>query len=93
MSQAPRHRNWKTVARAAALGLGRPLRRLPRVKRLARALLDRFPALQTQVHRLLHRTDTLQPRRPHVPQDVNDLSPATQALYQELKHHFETRKR
>jgi hypothetical protein len=92
MSTGPR-RSLKQVARAALIRLVRAVARQPRIKRLARAALDRFPSLQTRVHGLLHRSEPLPPRRPHVPQDVKDLSPATLAIYRELKRHFEAGKR
>ena len=73
--------------------------RLPRaaarhegVKRVARALLCRMPALERRVKMLLARPVPLPPRRMHVPLDSKDLSPTTRLLYQELKSHFETRK-
>ena len=91
MSTGPR--SLKQLARAAVLKLARAVARQPRLKRLARAALDRFPALQTRVHGLVHRGDALPPRRPHVPQDPRDLSPDTLAIYRELKRHFEAGKR
>jgi len=44
------------------------------------------------VHAMLTRPEPLPPRRMHVPLDSNDLSPATQAAYDELKRRFKARK-
>jgi hypothetical protein len=81
------------LLRAALVGAARMAGNQSRAKRLVRELLDRFPALQVRVHSLIGRTGPRPLRRPHVPQDVGDLSPDTHALYQELKQHFEAMKR
>jgi hypothetical protein len=93
MNDRPPHRGLAGVARAAVLRVARTMTRHARLRRHLRALLDRFPSLQTRIHGLIHRTDALPPRRAHVPQDVLDLSPDTRALYDELKRHFDARKR
>jgi hypothetical protein len=60
------------------------------LKWLVRTALDRFPALQTRLYGLI-RNDT-PPRRVHAPQDIRDLSPATQAAYRDLERYFEAKK-
>jgi hypothetical protein len=92
MSGKPSRSGPGDATRAIALWCIRIVTRQARVKWLARAALERFPALQTRLYGLLHRND-LPPRRAHVPQDVLDLSPDTQAMYLELKRHFAARKR
>ncbi len=62
------------------------------LKNLARVMLGRMPALERRVRTLLGRDVTLPPRRMHVPLDSKDLSPATQAHYEELKRHFDRKK-
>lgn len=89
----PRHKAFfKRMARAVALPLARAVARLGPVKRLARAVLRRMPALETRLDALIGRAAPLPPRRMHVPQDSQDLSPATRVFYEELKRHFENRK-
>ena len=82
----------KGVVRAGALPLARAVARHAVVKRLARSLLGRVPVLERRIDALIGRAPPLPPRRMHVPQDIADLSPSTQACYQELKRHFESRK-
>lgn len=82
----------KGVVRAGALPLARAVARRAVVKRLARFLLGRVPALERRIDALIGRAPPLPPRRMHVPQDSADLSPSTQMFYQELKRHFENRK-
>jgi hypothetical protein len=65
----------------------------PVLKRLARFGLEQLPWLQRRIHTWLHRLDEIPPRRPHVPQDISDLSPATETLYLELRQHFGARQR
>ena len=62
------------------------------LKNLARVLLGRMPTLERRVRTLLGRDVVLPPRRMHVPLDSKDLSPETQALYEESKRHFDRRK-
>lgn len=69
-----------------------PMARQRHVKRLTQALLGRVPAFARLLAALADPSAALPPRRMHVPLDSNDLSPATHALYQELKRHFESRK-
>lgn len=82
----------KNAVRAAVVPLARVALRHALLKRLARALLGRMPALRRRVHAILTRPEPLPPRRMHVPLDSNDLSPATQAAYDELKRRFKARK-
>ena len=91
MSRSPRA-ILKSAVRAAVVPLARVAARNALLKRLARALLGRMPALRRRVHAILTRPEPLPPRRMHVPLDSNDLSPATQAAYAELKRRFEARK-
>jgi hypothetical protein len=79
--------------------LGRLLRggvayivRRPRVKYLARLILDHIPALQTQFHAWMHHAEVAPPRRYHVPLDKNDLSPDMQAVFDELNRYTKTTK-
>jgi len=92
MTGKPARSGLAGATRATALWCIRILARQARVKWLARAALERFPALQARLYGVLHRHD-VPPRRAHVPQDVRDLSPDTEAMYLELKRHFAARKR
>ena len=92
MTGKPARSRLAGATRATALWCIRIMTRQARVKWLARAALERFPALQTRLYGVLHRHD-VPPRRAHVPQDVRDLSPDTEAMYLELKRHFEGKKR
>lgn len=91
MSRGPRA-VLKSAVRAAVVPLARMAARNALLKRLARALLGRMPALRRRVHAHLTRPEPLPPRRMHVPLDSNDLSPETQAAYDELKRRFKERK-
>jgi len=82
----------KGALRALVLPVVRQAARHRQLRRLARVLLDRMPALERRVRAVLFRDAPLPPRRMHVPLDSDDLSPATQALYKELKRHFDRRK-
>ena len=82
----------KRLVRGTALPLARVAARNAAVKRLARGLLGRVPALERRLDTMIGRTPPLPPRRMHVPLASDDLSPAAQAAYQELKRHFGTRK-
>lgn len=92
MSAKPARSGLTGAMRATALWCIRILTRQALVKWLARAALERFPALQTRLYGVLHRQD-IPPRRAHVPQGVGDLSPDTEAMYRELKRHFAARER
>lgn len=81
----------KSAARALILAAARQAERRPHLKRLGRALLVPVPAFGRRVRAIAALNAPLPPRRMHVPLDSNDLSPATQALYRELKSHFERR--
>ena len=67
--------------------------RRPRVKRLARIVLDRVPALQTRLRAWVHRAPVAPPRRYHVPLDKHDLSTAVGAAFEELQRHVKGGKR
>lgn len=82
----------KRALRALILPAARQAVRHRQLRRLARVLLGRMPALERRVRAVVFRDAPLPPRRMHVPLDSNDLSPATQALYKELKRHFDRRK-
>lgn len=82
----------KKIARATALPVARAMARHKNLKQLARTLLGRVPALEKRVDALIGRTPLPPPRPMHVPQDSNDLSPATQVFYEELKRHLKIRK-
>lgn len=89
-------RTWKssakTLVRAGAIGIARAVARNAWVKRSARSLLGRVPALERRVDRLLGRAEPLPPRRMHVPQDSSDLSPLTRTAYEDVQRHFKSRK-
>lgn len=82
----------RRAVRALVLSVARQAARHRQLRRLARVLLGRMPALERRVRAWVVRDAPLPPRRMHVPLDSNDLSPATQALYEELKRHFDRRK-
>lgn len=67
--------------------------RRPRVKRLARFVLDHTPVLQTRLHAWVHRGVVAPPRRYHVPLDKDDLSPRMQSALNELEQYVKARKR
>jgi hypothetical protein len=92
MSAKPVRSGLTGAMRATALWCIRTLTRQVGVRWLARAALERFPAMQMRLYSVLHRHD-VPPRRAHVPQDVGDLSPDTEAMYRELTRHFAARKR
>lgn len=82
----------KGALRALVLPLARRAARQRHMKRLAQRLLRHMPALERRVRALVVRREPQAPRRMHVPLDSHDLSPATQALYEELKRRFDNRK-
>ena len=92
MSAVQSGQGARSLLRQAALQLARKLMRSSALKRAARAVLDRLPTLQERVHDLIHNT-RIAPLRRHVPEDARDLSPATQAIHQDLQRRFAARKR
>jgi hypothetical protein len=83
----------KRAVRTLALPVAHQAARHRQLRRLARVLLGRMPALERRVRALVFRSAPQPPRCMHFPLDSDDLSPATQALYEELKRHFDRRKR
>lgn len=82
----------KRAGHVLLVPLARQVARRPRLKRLARSLLGRIPALGKRINAMIGRTEPLPPRRMHVPQDSADLSPLTRAAYDELRRRFQARK-
>lgn len=80
----------KGAARTLALPVARHAMYHRHLRWLGGALLG--PALKHRLKALVARHEPLPPRRMHVPLDSADLSPSTQAFYQELKRHFKARK-
>lgn len=79
----------KRAARALVLPVAHKAAQYGPLKRLMHVLLGQ--ALRRRLRAMVVHGEPLPPRRMHVPLDSNDLSPATQAHYQELKRHFESR--
>jgi hypothetical protein len=89
---ARRKRLLKGAVHVLVLPIARTVLRSRHLTSLARLALGRIPGFRQRLRAFLGSSKPLPPRRMHVPSDSNDLSPAMQAHYQELKRYFDARK-
>lgn len=75
--------------RPPLLRAARAVLRRPRLRALAIVVLDGVPQLRTLLRRAMRGSHWQPPRRAHMPRNVADLSPATQAAYRDLVDAFE----